>query len=243
LHWRSNNLKKRPQLSETEASRCACKLLNFDNVRMCIYLMEQVTKLHTFVQPVSTMLRQACTWAVNQSGGTLVNTRGVLIRAIGAGVQSPSQATLATRCISVCSARSCDAQAFDVTSLGTYSTLELSVPSDGVVNVALNRPDKSNAMNRAFWTELPACMDTLAAEPSCRVILLTGNGRNFTSGLDIFDHAELLSPPPSAEPSRRAFQLRRLIQAYQRTFTSMEEVRGVHVRSNCEALTASLLSR
>lgn len=95
-------------------------------------------------------------------------------------------------------------------------------PSTGVARVTLNRPKKSNAMNRLFWKELPQCMDALAEDPGCRAILLVGAGRNFTSGLDIQDHMELLAPPESSDPARRAFELRKLILAYQRTFTSME---------------------
>ena len=67
-------------------------------------------------------------------------------------------------------------------------------------------------------------MDALAEDPGCRAILLVGAGRNFTSGLDIQDHMELLAPPESSDPARRAFELRKLILAYQRTFTSMETV-------------------
>ena len=106
----------------------------------------------------------------------------------------------------------------------SLETLAVDSPSTGVARVTLNRPKKSNAMNRLFWKELPQCMDALAEDPGCRAILLVGAGRNFTSGLDIQDHMELLAPPESSDPARRAFELRKLILAYQRTFTSMETV-------------------
>lgn len=109
---------------------------------------------------------------------------------------------------------------------GEYTTITVDTPSKGVARVALNRPDKSNAMNRAFWAELPACFDALARDPSCRAIVLVGNGKNFTAGLDISDHMDLLTPQPGSDPSRRAFEVRRLLTSYQDTFTSLERVRG-----------------
>ena len=33
----------------------------------------------------------------------------------------------------------------------SYETLEVTRPAEWVVQVQLNRPEKSNAMNRAFW--------------------------------------------------------------------------------------------
>ena len=57
--------------------------------------------------------------------------------------------------------------------------------ADGVAEVELNRPEKSNAMNRAMWADLRATFRYLDALPAARVVVLTGAGKNFTAGIDL----------------------------------------------------------
>jgi delta(3,5)-delta(2,4)-dienoyl-CoA isomerase len=38
--------------------------------------------------------------------------------------------------------------------------------------VALNRPEKMNAMNNLMWEEIGAVFDRLARDPDCRAIVL-----------------------------------------------------------------------
>ena len=94
-----------------------------------------------------------------------------------------------------------------------YETLAVSQPREWVTEVRLNRPEKRNAMNQAFWRcvcaccvslcrmtfeltkytlwtfnfyvsrEMVDCFQRLSEDSSCRVVLLTGEGKNFTSGV------------------------------------------------------------
>src|SRR5438093_70864 len=57
------------------------------------------------------------------------------------------------------------------------STVFVEAAAPGVNVVTMNRPDKLNAMNEALVTELHEALATAGAEPSCRVIVLTGAGR------------------------------------------------------------------
>lgn len=73
----------------------------------------------------------------------------------------------------------------------TYTTLD--VDRDGpVATVRLNRPDALNAMNRAFFAELPAAFRALGADTSVRAIVLAGEGRHFTAGLDLKDTSNVI---------------------------------------------------
>ncbi len=56
--------------------------------------------------------------------------------------------------------------------------------SDGVADVRLNRPDKLNAVNQAMFKGLGDAGDALAADPSVRCVVLSGEGKGFCSGLD-----------------------------------------------------------
>ncbi|MHB1538613.1 MAG: enoyl-CoA hydratase/isomerase family protein [Solirubrobacteraceae bacterium] len=71
------------------------------------------------------------------------------------------------------------------------STLALQRLGDGVALLRMNRPEKLNAMNHAFFAELPAALAELDADPQVAVCVLTGSGRAFTVGGDFSDFEAL----------------------------------------------------
>ena len=92
-----------------------------------------------------------------------------------------------------------------------------------IAEVALNRPDKANAMNEAMWPELKACFDWLDAEGSVRVVILRGNGRHFCAGIDL----EMLGGRfgEDMEPARRAEAFRRHVLYLQDCLSAIEKCR------------------
>ena len=72
------------------------------------------------------------------------------------------------------------------------ANLELSRPRPDIVVLTLNRPDKLNALNHGLVEDLHATLDDIRADDQCRVVVLTGAGRGFCSGLD------LTEPSPDA---------------------------------------------
>ena len=54
-----------------------------------------------------------------------------------------------------------------------------------VATVALSRPDKLNALNGAMHRELREALAHFAQDDSIRVVVLTGEGRGFSSGQDL----------------------------------------------------------
>jgi enoyl-CoA hydratase/carnithine racemase len=56
--------------------------------------------------------------------------------------------------------------------------------SEGVAEVALDRPRKHNALDRAMFDALSGAIDAVAAAPSIRAVVLRGEGPSFCSGLD-----------------------------------------------------------
>jgi enoyl-CoA hydratase/carnithine racemase len=69
--------------------------------------------------------------------------------------------------------------------------LELTYPRPDIAVMTLNRPDKLNALNYELIEELHAAIDGIGANNDCRVVVITGAGRGFCSGLDLTDP----SPP------------------------------------------------
>ncbi|MFF7448882.1 MULTISPECIES: enoyl-CoA hydratase-related protein [unclassified Streptomyces] len=57
--------------------------------------------------------------------------------------------------------------------------------TDSVATVVIDRPAKRNAMTAAMWRALPPLLDTLAADPGVRALVLTGAGGTFCAGADI----------------------------------------------------------
>ncbi len=66
-------------------------------------------------------------------------------------------------------------------------TLVLDTPQPGVALLRLNRPERLNAINEAMRSELKETFDSLAADVSTNVVVVTGTGRGFCSGIDMRD--------------------------------------------------------
>ena len=66
-----------------------------------------------------------------------------------------------------------------------YETLEIRRDDRGVAHVALNLPEKRNAMNTAMIGELRHMAETLGAAEETRAIVLSGRGKVFCAGADL----------------------------------------------------------
>ncbi|QZT63602.1 MULTISPECIES: enoyl-CoA hydratase/isomerase family protein [Mycolicibacterium] len=65
------------------------------------------------------------------------------------------------------------------------SVVEVTRPLPEITVVTLNRPDKLNALSYELVETLHDALDAVAADNTCRVVVLTGAGRGFCSGLDL----------------------------------------------------------
>ena len=77
-------------------------------------------------------------------------------------------------------------------------------PGDGVVLLRFNRPERLNALDEVLVAEfLQACAD-ISAERDVRVVILTGAGRGFCSGIDVrgFGPSSLETTDPALDRLR-----------------------------------------
>ena len=84
-----------------------------------------------------------------------------------------------------------------------------------VATVALNRPEKANALDLNAWHELGQLFTTLDAEDGVHVVLLIGNGRHFCAGMDLAVFEKL-------HPLDRAGKEHHILEI-QRSITAIEE--------------------
>ncbi len=93
----------------------------------------------------------------------------------------------------------------------------------GVAHVVLNRPAAMNAMNLAFWRELPLILRGLEAEGGTRVAVISSTGKHFTAGMDlgVFSGGEVAGTASAI--SRERFRLK-LIEL-QQSFNAIAEAR------------------
>ncbi|MBI2242404.1 MAG: enoyl-CoA hydratase/isomerase family protein [Nocardioides sp.] len=73
--------------------------------------------------------------------------------------------------------------------------------------ISLNRPDRLNAMTKGLVDELLPVLETAAADPAVRCVVLTGVGRGFCAGGDLGEIGDLAV---GVDVAREEADLRRL---------------------------------
>jgi len=66
-----------------------------------------------------------------------------------------------------------------------YETISITTDSRGVATLTLDRAEKHNAMSARMIGELTDAAGALGADPSVRVVVLTGAGKSFCAGGDL----------------------------------------------------------
>ncbi|XP_077468351.1 delta(3,5)-Delta(2,4)-dienoyl-CoA isomerase, mitochondrial isoform X1 [Stigmatopora argus] len=127
-----------------------------------------------------------------------------------------------------------------------YTTLAISHPTPTITQVELHRPDKRNAMNKAFWREMVDCFNQISDDQDCRVVVFSAAGKVFTAGIDLMDMAGEILQPDGDDTARISWNLRKSIRKYQDTFTVIEKcpkpvvvaVHGACVGGGVDLITA-----
>lgn len=105
-----------------------------------------------------------------------------------------------------------------------FETLEIT--RDGhIAHVAFNRPDRLNAMNVAMFGEVGKVFHMLDDDPSVRAIILSGNGKHFTAGLDLKESGAVLGGH-EGDPARVREKFRRHVLWLQSCFTAIDVCRA-----------------
>jgi enoyl-CoA hydratase len=74
--------------------------------------------------------------------------------------------------------------------------IEIEQSGEHVRTIRLNRPERLNALTFELTAQLHDALDAVAADDTCKVVVLTGAGRGFCAGLDLRDFG---TPPEVGE--------------------------------------------
>ena len=87
-------------------------------------------------------------------------------------------------------------------------TLSVEPHGPGVVVLRLERPERLNAINEVMVRELHEACERIAQDREVRVVVLTGAGRGFCSGIDMRDFGPAMLEPSDPAIDRLRFQER-----------------------------------
>jgi feruloyl-CoA hydratase/lyase len=73
---------------------------------------------------------------------------------------------------------------------------------DGIAWVAMNRPEKKNAISVEMAREMTEVMDRLETDKRCEVLVLTGAGQAFSAGMDLKDYFRATDTASAVERAR-----------------------------------------
>ncbi|MFJ7142732.1 MAG: crotonase/enoyl-CoA hydratase family protein [Pseudomonas protegens] len=96
--------------------------------------------------------------------------------------------------------------------------------ADNIAHVQINRPEKINAMNAAFWSEIVEIFRWVDDTDAVRVVVLSGAGKHFSSGIDLMLLAGVANEL-GKDVGRNARLLRRKILQLQSSFTAVDNCR------------------
>ncbi|MBI4261537.1 MAG: enoyl-CoA hydratase/isomerase family protein [Actinobacteria bacterium] len=105
-----------------------------------------------------------------------------------------------------------------------------------VASVVLSRPDSRNAVSAEMLSELLAAFGDLAVAPEVRVVVLSGEGRDFCAGAD-FSELEIMRAGPSEMDYGRSFE--ELLEAIAtHPVPVVASVQGAALGAGCQILVA-----
>ncbi|CAG8446400.1 5662_t:CDS:10 [Ambispora gerdemannii] len=105
----------------------------------------------------------------------------------------------------------------------TFETLNVTRLDDYLLHVELNRPKKLNALNETVWQELKACFTQVKHDSEVRAVVISGAGKIFTAGIDLFEIPLVGLNTSETDPARSSHMTRLNILRLQDSFNSIEQ--------------------
>ena len=107
--------------------------------------------------------------------------------------------------------------------LSDYQAFKVELEGN-IAHVQINRPEKVNAMNAAFWSEIVEIFQWIDETDAVRVVVLSGAGTHFSAGIDLMLLASVANEM-GKDVGRNARLLRRKIVHMQASFNAVDQCR------------------
>ena len=105
-----------------------------------------------------------------------------------------------------------------------YTCFELEAKNH-IAHLSMSRPDAFNAMTRIFWKELPEIIRDIDKNSKARVIVLSGQGKHFSAGMDLANFMQSDKDGEKKDPARVRETFYHEVLELQDTFSALEECR------------------
>lgn len=105
-----------------------------------------------------------------------------------------------------------------------FTRLDVSV-EEQVALIALDRPNKANALDGTAWLEIGRAFEWADQTPEVRAVVLSGAGKNFCAGIDYALIGEIAAGASAEPEGNKQAYLRSRIMALQACFTQLERCR------------------
>ncbi|MFQ6572078.1 crotonase/enoyl-CoA hydratase family protein [Pseudomonas sp. UM16] len=96
--------------------------------------------------------------------------------------------------------------------------------NNNIAHVQINRPEKYNAMNAAFWSEIVEIFQWIDETDAVRAVVISGAGKHFSAGIDLMMLASLANEL-GKDVGRNARLLRKTILRLQASFNAVDTCR------------------
>ncbi|MDZ7629676.1 MAG: crotonase/enoyl-CoA hydratase family protein [Parvularculaceae bacterium] len=106
----------------------------------------------------------------------------------------------------------------------TYACFTVTI-EDKIAHIRFNRPEKANSMIPEFWREFPEAVDKISNDGEARVIVISAEGKHFTSGMDISVFMSGALDGEASNPHVSAEAFRHKVRGLQETFSCLERAR------------------
>lgn len=110
---------------------------------------------------------------------------------------------------------------------------------NGVALVTINRPASLNSLTRAMMMNLAQAFKSLNRDESVRVIILTGSGRSFCSGVDLTAAEDVFKGDVKDPESDPVFQMERCVKPIIGAIKGFAITAGFEISLACDILVAA----
>jgi methylglutaconyl-CoA hydratase len=119
-----------------------------------------------------------------------------------------------------------------------YSTIKFE-HEGRVATITLNRPEKRNAISTPMIEDIFAALNAAQADSSIRVVILTGAGKSFCSGMDLetLQAIAYQTPDENLADSRRMSRMFQLVYGFPKPLITA--VNGAAIAGGCALATLS----